>query len=80
MRFLPFLLLFGCATTPPAPPPEPTCENACANQRRLGCELGQPTREGSTCEEVCEVFRHSPPALQWDLRCLLTASSCRACN
>lgn len=45
------------------PPPEPSypdggaaserCGAACENLRRLGCPEGEPTEDGTTCEELC---------------------------
>lgn len=79
----------GCEKPEPKPPepdpvepePEPpkgaSCATACENQRHLECEIGEPTPEGSTCEEVCEVsFNAGVPGLEWDVEQLTSATEC----
>lgn len=73
----------GPEPEPPRPPIPPTpvedadCATACENQRHLGCELGEPTAEGSTCEEVCEVsFNAGVRGLEWDVEKLSRAIHC----
>ncbi len=55
--------LWLCACPPPAPAPPPgplaSCARACAAYSTMGCAEGQPTREGHSCEEVCEMARVS---------------------
>lgn len=60
---------------PPVPRPIATCPGACETLRRLGCEAGEDTPAGSTCEEVCENLRSSG-IVSWDLRCMASAESC----
>lgn len=61
----------------PLPPSEYSCATACENQRHLGCELGQPTVEGSTCEEVCGVSSSAGVrGLEWDVEGLTQAKEC----
>ena len=90
-----FTVLTGCQLRPPEdveppPPPPPvqdggvvtlaTCATACANQRAHGCELGRPTAEGSTCEEVCDNTENAGlDSLRWDLRCLTDRATCAPC-
>lgn len=84
-----FLLLvcfvaLSCEPVPTPVPPEPpvpqqkaTCESACSRQRELGCELGEPTPEGSTCEEICRQSLTIPlPDMAWDVEKMTVASSC----
>ena len=66
----------------PGPGPEPVpdrsdCSTACENLRDLGCEVGQNTAEGSTCEDVCNnSFEAGITQLQWDVVKLSNASEC----
>lgn len=60
--------------------PVANCETACANQRALGCEIGQATPEGHDCVTVCQNLEDGPIAsVRWDLACLSGASYCEAC-
>jgi hypothetical protein len=71
-------LLFGC---PPAERPDDGCAAACAQLRALGCDEGEPSPEGKSCETVCRVAAEAGIAL--GTACVATASSCeaaRACN
>jgi hypothetical protein len=64
----------------PAPVNTPSCATACANQRRLGCELGLDTPEGHPCEEVCANLEAGPIAsIRWDVECLSNAVGCDGC-
>lgn len=66
-------------TIEPAPEPveEASCATACENQRHLKCEVGQPTAEGSTCEQVCEVsFNAGVPGLEWDVNKMTNTEAC----
>ena len=57
-----------------------SCETACANQRALSCEIGQPTPEGHDCVVVCQNLEDGPIAsVRWDLECLTEAASCDGC-
>lgn len=59
----------------PAPVPA-TCATACVHLRELGCDLGEPTPRGATCERVCaEVQAHNAGA-GFDPRCLAHVSTC----
>lgn len=62
----------------PSPTPRMwTCDSACDNQRKLGCELGKPTAEGSSCEEVCQNSQESPlVGLHWDVETLSNETHC----
>jgi hypothetical protein len=75
----------ACGPTPvpgPAPRETPeTCASACENFRKLGCEEGDPTPEGKTCEDVCTQAGQSYVGL--DTQCVTRATSCeeaRACE
>lgn len=69
---------------PPEPPEpsepsdvEPTCATACEKQRELGCVLGDPTPEGTSCEEVCQNSEQSGILdLAWDVEGLTEATTC----
>lgn len=67
-------------TKPPTPvveKPEASCHTACENQRSLACDIGEPTSEGSSCEEVCEgSFDSGIPDLAWDVKELTLAIEC----
>ena len=65
----------------PEPTPDPTtgasCQTACANQRKLGCEISTPTTEGTTCEEVCEgSFNAGIKDLEWKVDELTSSEKC----
>lgn len=62
---------------PPVTPDFPSCETACENQRKLGCEPGKPTAEGAMCEEVCFNSQQFPfPGMGWDVEVLTSAKEC----
>jgi len=52
-------LLSGMACAPQVAPPDPReqyqahCSALCEHLRRLGCEAGQPLRDGTSCETFC---------------------------
>lgn len=77
-----FLLLSACdqpnqPPQPPVTPVLPSCETACENQRKLGCELGEPTAEGASCEEVCQNSQQFPlPGMAWDVEKLTNEEGC----
>lgn len=86
------LVAVGCTTLPEPEPPDPpdppkpepeepadaSCATACENQRFLECEVGDPTPEGSTCEEVCEgSFNAGVPGLEWNVDALTRARDCK---
>ena len=85
---LSLILATACTPTyvyspPPTPTPEPvvvtySCNDACENQRRLGCELGKPNpKDGTTCEETCRVVDDlGIAAVAWDKEKLTTAERC----
>lgn len=52
------------------------CSTACDNMRRLGCEEGETTDEGATCEMWCENAARSPAPLP--VACMTRAQSCEA--
>lgn len=78
-RYLICVLLLACspsvASPPPAETPE-TCAAACSRFRVLGCEEGDPTPEGKTCEDVCTAAGSAHVSL--DTACVTRASSCEA--
>jgi hypothetical protein len=79
-------LLLGC---PPPPPcvtcPNPdfpdagdtrsACQRACDHFRELKCEEGEATKDGATCEAVCENMQTSN-LLSYDLQCAAKAPTC----
>lgn len=78
-------LLAGCPDPrPPRPKPLPpegdagtaTCSTACSNMRSLGCDLGEPTKKGRTCEEVCEAVRGENFGAGFPVGCLTASPSC----
>lgn len=74
-KFL-LLLLVACGPTTPHPRPfegEATCETACTNLQRMGCEAAQPS-DGTTCTELCEeLVDYGAP---YPVRCVTEASTC----
>jgi len=72
--------LAWCSSQPPPIEPEPSppkqysCTSACDRERVLGCEEGEPTEQGASCEMVCENAASSPAPL--DVACLSRAMSC----
>lgn len=77
-------LILGACNTPNPPPPrvlpngeKATCAGACERLRELGCEEGEPTPDGDTCEDVC-FNALNVPAARLDVACLQTAPSCEA--
>lgn len=72
----------SCTTLPsPEPPPsgEPTVEAACERLRDIGCEAGEPTPDGATCEEWMSALNDLPGTDQ-DLACIASASTCEAAD
>lgn len=52
-------LVVSCGAPVPQPRPLPqakieSCADACEALRAYGCELGEPTKRGKTCESLCE--------------------------
>ena len=48
------LMASRCVPAPADPTSDPEgCANACENLRDLGCEEGEPTDAGASCEDVC---------------------------
>lgn len=77
--------LGGCWQLPePAPPPDPEgppptegeCARACDRFRELGCEEGDPSPGGVTCEQVCENAAEEGVSLP--AACVVGADSCDA--
>jgi hypothetical protein len=62
-----------CSTHPVEP--EPGCEAACQRMRELGCEEGNPTPEGATCEEICIEAERSGLA-DVDTKCIVELEAC----
>ncbi len=77
-RHLILLLALSCSPTPvPQPAETPaSCSAACARWREMGCEEGQPTAEGKTCEDVC--LHVGEAGIGLDTACVQQASSCEA--
>lgn len=79
------LVLVGCQNpTWPVPPPpaaldagEP-CATSCERYRQLGCEEGQPTPNGHSCEEVCNNAATKGIDLAGPSSCTADAGSCEA--
>ena len=81
--------VLSCGGVPviPDPPPSPNpdveadCATACKNigpktdenPTGLGCEEGEPTADGVTCQEVCEGM---PNTTQDYLDCVATVTAC----
>lgn len=62
----------GCIGPHPAPLTSngPTCVDACARARQLGCRIAEPTPAGQSCEQICEL------AASWPLACMALAVDC----
>lgn len=72
----------ACTTLPhpePAPADEPTVEAACQRLRDIGCEAGEPTPDGATCEQWMSALNDLPGPSQ-DLACIASASTCEAAD
>lgn len=81
LAFLALALACG-PLPPPAPPPEgkpELCAAACSRMRSLGCEEGEPTPAGSTCEEWCENVERSG-TVSLGPACLAAIQSCGEIN
>jgi hypothetical protein len=79
-------LLLGCPPPPPCPncpnpdfpdagPARSACQRACEHFRELKCEEGEPTKDGATCETVCENMQTSN-LISYDLDCAAKAPTC----
>jgi hypothetical protein len=55
--------------------PSPTCADACARWRALGCREAGPTPGGASCEAACEAVQGSG-LVRYDLRCLSGVETC----
>lgn len=55
------------------------CSAACKHLRALGCQDGEPTAEGATCEVVCSNAAQSGFA-PLNTTCLSSAKSCAAAD
>jgi hypothetical protein len=82
------LTLLACNPLLPEPAPVPQqrddvpCANACSRLRSLSCDEGEPTPDGTTCEEVCRGVNESS-AVTWPTGCVAAAKDCseaRACE
>lgn len=75
--------LLTCERPNPPPPrmlpdgARATCPGMCEHLRALGCEEGEPTPEGATCEAICE-HAISVPYSRLDIACVQAAPSCVA--
>lgn len=85
------LLAVACPPLPPdvPEPPSPSdggapscsgdpCDVTCCHYRRLGCDEGEDTPKGRSCEDVCEVADAEGIELSKDPACMSEASSCEA--
>lgn len=85
MRACLLLVLVACGPElPPGNPSatssarHPSCGDACAHARSLGCEVGLPTDAGTTCEEVCGTVEGLGLAeARWPIACVLSATTCK---
>lgn len=69
------------AVIQPKPPHEASCADACAHLRALGCESGELTDDGASCEDVCENLEAANlPGARWPVSCVLGAESCSAAD
>ncbi len=79
------LLLTACPPPQPVTPgptpeeAEADCSSACIHYRKLGCEEGENTNDGATCEDVCENFQASGMIVM-DLDCASKVTTCDAIN
>lgn len=55
-----------------------SCLTACDNLRAHHCTLGDKTRGGASCEDVCVNARAN--GVVWPLSCLTRDTTCHACN
>ena len=77
-----FLMLAACASAPPPTPPPPpapgvvSCEDYCRHLRdELHCPQGENTKDGGTCEAVCENIAMSG-YVQNQRACSMAAKTC----
>ena len=93
MRLSTLLLLATAITCTPTPSPtspdtEPEASvskvtKLCNAYRKLGCEEGQPTPEGATCETVVRNAKAEGIDLVGNVTCVTKATTCdeaRNCN
>lgn len=75
-------LFAACAAPAIVHPPVvtgPTCAEACAHLLELGCKTGQPTPEGTMCEQVCQNVEDTGlPQIRWPRACVARADTCEA--
>lgn len=81
MRAFLFVLAFvACERTadptPESPPEKTDEERVCEWFRAHGCEMGEPTPEGATCEAVLANAAENDIDLTGDVRCVLSAPDC----
>jgi hypothetical protein len=82
MKFSLILLAVGmsCQANPVVDPPrepEYSCETACRNLWKLGCEEAEGTFRGGSCTDVCENANSAEiPELVWDVKALTNADVC----
>jgi hypothetical protein len=58
----------------PRPPATASCASMCDRMRSLGCEEGEPTEGGASCEMYCENAQASPSPLP--VACMTQVRSC----
>jgi hypothetical protein len=75
------LILSACNPLLPEPDPVPQtrddvpCSDACSRLRSLSCDAGEPTPDGTTCEEICTYVNESG-GVTWPTGCVAAAKSC----
>lgn len=69
------LLVAGCLPAERPEPELPPCLVTCDRWRELGCQEGEPTTAGTSCDEVCLATEEFVPI---DHQCIQSADSCDA--
>lgn len=72
-----------CPGPEPIPPPvpsgsrgyDPTCAGVCQNWHDLGCEEGDGTPGGESCQSVCQNVMSSG-VFEWNLPCMARVTAC----
>jgi hypothetical protein len=82
-------LLSGCSSQPKPQPDVPApevldqqqttldCSAACEHLREMKCELGQPSRRGKTCEDLCNTLENNGVKF---ISCTIDADTCDNAN
>lgn len=86
-----FTALRACTPLPPpdpTPPPAPVtdasddvlrapCESSCEAYRAFGCTEGEPTKKGTSCEEVCRNALTQNIDIAGSVGCTRAARNCQ---